>query len=133
VKYICRELKHAEYFENDDDNDNDSDDVEDVSVHGSWITRRYPGGKQDSRRCDFRFPPRPALPSVIRNDLCEKIAILAWDKTKNDASAIFVAPYASQQTKISASACRFEIKEKQNAWRREYLDSPGVNFSKLER
>jgi hypothetical protein len=31
-----------EHFENDDDNDNDSDDVEDVSVHGSWITRRYP-------------------------------------------------------------------------------------------
>ena len=31
-----------EYFEHDDDNDNDSDDVEDVSIHGSWITRRYP-------------------------------------------------------------------------------------------
>ena len=42
VKYICRELKQAEHFEDDDDNDNDSDDVEDVSVHGSWITRRYP-------------------------------------------------------------------------------------------
>ena len=38
------ELKHVEHFEDDDDNDNDSDDVEDVSVHGSWITRRYPGG-----------------------------------------------------------------------------------------
>jgi hypothetical protein len=35
-----------EHFEDDDDNDNDSDDVEDVSVHGSWITRRYPGGEQ---------------------------------------------------------------------------------------
>ena len=34
-------LKHVEHFEDDDDNDNDSDDVED-SVHGSWITRRYP-------------------------------------------------------------------------------------------
>jgi len=33
----------VEHFEDDDDNDNDSDDVEDVSVHGSWITRRYPG------------------------------------------------------------------------------------------
>ena len=42
VKYICRELKQAEHFEDDDDNDNDSDDVEDVSVHGSWITGRYP-------------------------------------------------------------------------------------------
>jgi hypothetical protein len=31
-----------EQFEDDDDNDNDSDDVEDVSVHGSWVTRRYP-------------------------------------------------------------------------------------------
>jgi hypothetical protein len=30
----------VEHFEDDDDNDNDSDDVEDVSVHGSWITRR---------------------------------------------------------------------------------------------
>jgi hypothetical protein len=36
------QLKQAEQFEDDDDNDNDSDDVEDVSVHGSWITRRYP-------------------------------------------------------------------------------------------
>ena len=36
------QLKQAEHFEDDDDNDNDSDDVEDVSVHGSWITRRYP-------------------------------------------------------------------------------------------
>ena len=35
-----------EHFEDDDDNDNDSDDVEDVSVHGSWITGRYPGGEQ---------------------------------------------------------------------------------------
>jgi hypothetical protein len=31
-------LKHVEHFEDDDDNDNDSDDIEDVSVHGSWIT-----------------------------------------------------------------------------------------------
>jgi hypothetical protein len=35
------ELKQAEHFEDDDDNNNDSDDVEDVSVHGSCITRRY--------------------------------------------------------------------------------------------
>ena len=42
VKYICRELKQAEHFEDDDDNDNDSDDVEDVSVHGSCITGRHP-------------------------------------------------------------------------------------------
>jgi hypothetical protein len=40
----------VEQFEDDDDNDNDSDDVEDVSVHGSWITRRYPGGEQYSCR-----------------------------------------------------------------------------------
>jgi hypothetical protein len=33
----------VEHFEGDDDNDNHSDDVEDVSVHGSWITRRCPG------------------------------------------------------------------------------------------
>ena len=42
VKYNSLELKHVEQFEDDDDNDNDSDDVEDVSVHGSWVTRRYP-------------------------------------------------------------------------------------------
>ena len=35
------ELEQAEHFEDDDDNDNDSDDVEDVSVHGWCITRRY--------------------------------------------------------------------------------------------
>jgi hypothetical protein len=35
------ELKQAEHFEDDDDNYNDSDDVEDVSVHGSGIPRRY--------------------------------------------------------------------------------------------
>ena len=40
------ELNHVEHFEDDDDNDNDSDDVENVSVHGSWITRRYSGGEQ---------------------------------------------------------------------------------------
>jgi hypothetical protein len=40
----------VEHFEDDDDDDNDSDDVEDVSVHGSWITPRYPGGKQFGRR-----------------------------------------------------------------------------------
>ena len=43
------ELKQAEHFEDDDDNYNDSDDVEDVSVHGSWITRRY------TRRQAFRL------------------------------------------------------------------------------
>src|SRR4029077_17246146 len=43
-------LKHVEHFEDDDDNDNDSDDVEDVSVHGSWVTRRYPRRKQFNRR-----------------------------------------------------------------------------------
>jgi hypothetical protein len=32
----------VKHFEDDDDNDYDSDDVEDVSVHGSWITRRCP-------------------------------------------------------------------------------------------
>jgi len=37
-------LKHVEYFQDDDDNDNDSDDVEDISIHESWITRRYSGG-----------------------------------------------------------------------------------------
>ena len=31
-----------EHFEDDDDNNNDSNDVEDVSVHASWITRRHP-------------------------------------------------------------------------------------------
>src|ERR1700737_639393 len=40
--YLSLELKQVEHFEDDDDNDNDSDDVEDVSVHASWITRRYP-------------------------------------------------------------------------------------------
>jgi len=35
-------LKHVKQFEDDDDNDNDSDDVEDVSVHGSWVTHRSP-------------------------------------------------------------------------------------------
>jgi hypothetical protein len=35
-------LKYAQVFKDDDDNDNDSDDVEDVSVHAPWITRRYP-------------------------------------------------------------------------------------------
>jgi hypothetical protein len=40
----------VEHFEDDDDNNNDSDDVEDVSIHGSWITRRYPSGKQFGRR-----------------------------------------------------------------------------------
>ena len=44
--YLALKLKHVEHFEDDDDNDNDSDDVEDLSVHGSWITRRYPGGEQ---------------------------------------------------------------------------------------
>jgi hypothetical protein len=40
----------VEHFEDDDDNNNNSDDVEDVSIHGSWITRRYPCGKQFGRR-----------------------------------------------------------------------------------
>jgi hypothetical protein len=35
------ELKQVKHFEDDDDNDNDSDNVEDVSVHRSWITCRY--------------------------------------------------------------------------------------------
>ena len=42
MKYSNLELKQVEQFEDDDDNDNDSDDVEDVSIHGSWITPRYP-------------------------------------------------------------------------------------------
>jgi hypothetical protein len=45
-------LKYAQVFKDDDDNDNDSDDVEDVSVHGPWITR-----------CRFR---QQALPSAQR-------------------------------------------------------------------
>ena len=36
-------LKDAQYFEDDHDNDNDSDDVEDISVHGLWITGCYLG------------------------------------------------------------------------------------------
>jgi hypothetical protein len=48
-----RELKQAEHFEDDDDNDNDSDDVEDVSVHESWITRRY--RRRQARLCDLLF------------------------------------------------------------------------------
>ena len=44
--YLALKLKHVEHFEDDDDNDNDSDDVEDISVHESWITRRSTGGEQ---------------------------------------------------------------------------------------
>jgi hypothetical protein len=47
---LSLKLKQAEHFEDDDDNDDDSDDVEDVSIHGSWITRRYPSGKQFTPR-----------------------------------------------------------------------------------
>jgi len=36
------ELKQAQHFEDDHDDDNDSDDVEDVSVHESWITLATP-------------------------------------------------------------------------------------------
>ena len=39
-----------EHFEDNDDNDNDSDDVKDVSVHGSWITRRCPLRQQSFMR-----------------------------------------------------------------------------------
>jgi hypothetical protein len=35
----------VEHFEDDDDDNNDSDNVEDVSVHGSCITGRVPGGQ----------------------------------------------------------------------------------------
>lgn len=39
-----------EHFEDDDDNNNDSNDVEDVSVHGSWVNAAIPGCKQYNRR-----------------------------------------------------------------------------------
>jgi hypothetical protein len=63
VKYICRELKQAEHFEDDNDNDNDSDDVEDVSVHGLCITRRY-----RRRQARFFFSTLRGA-GVIMNDL----------------------------------------------------------------
>ena len=47
------ELKQAKHFEDDDDNDNNSDDVEEVSVHGSCITRRY--RQRQARLCDCFF------------------------------------------------------------------------------
>jgi hypothetical protein len=57
------ELKQTKHFEDDDDNDNNSDDVEDVSVHGSCITRHY--RQRQARLCDC-FSSRPAVPGVIR-------------------------------------------------------------------
>ena len=64
VKYNSVELKHVEHFEDDDDNDNDSDDVEDVSVHGSLITGRYPRRQAiSSLRVDSVFLSRRCLGS----------------------------------------------------------------------
>jgi hypothetical protein len=61
-----RELKQAEHFEDDDDNDNDSDDVEDVSVHEWWITRRY--RRRQARLCDLLFLyAQRCLPSSVSN------------------------------------------------------------------
>ena len=62
-------LKQAEHFEDDDDNDNDSDDVEDVSVHGLWITLRYARRQAIwSSRVIFVFLDAPAVRRVILND-----------------------------------------------------------------
>jgi hypothetical protein len=70
------ELKHVEQFEDDDDNDNDSDDVEDVSVHGSWITRRYLRRQAICSSRAISLPPHPAVPGAILNDLCERMGDL---------------------------------------------------------
>jgi hypothetical protein len=57
----------VEHFEDDDDNYNDSDDVEDISVHGSWITHRYPRRQAIMASSivvafEFRLLSRPAVP-----------------------------------------------------------------------
>jgi hypothetical protein len=56
------DLKQAEQFEDDDDNDNDSDNVEDISIHGSWITRRYP--RQQAILPAHREPKRNQLEQI---------------------------------------------------------------------
>jgi hypothetical protein len=91
----------VEHFEDDDDNDNDSDDVEDVSVHGSWVTRRYPLRQANIiAACDFRLPPHPAVPRAILNDLGERIGDLVEKELRfrhssclvREASAILAQP-----------------------------------------
>jgi hypothetical protein len=61
---LSLKLKQAEHFEDDDDNDDDSDDVENVSIHGSWITRRYLRRQaiQSAQQLDARR--RPYLKSM---------------------------------------------------------------------
>ena len=57
-----------EHFEDDDDNDNDSDDVEDVvSVHGSWVTRRYPRRQQYNRRDCLNTRSRTKTVNLLQN------------------------------------------------------------------
>lgn len=56
------DLKNVEHFEDDDDNDNDSDDIEDVSVHGSWITCPQLSSKANIRP----KRPLPILAACLR-------------------------------------------------------------------
>jgi hypothetical protein len=108
----------VEHFEDDDDNDNDSDDVEDVSVHGSWITRRYPRRQAILVGAGLShvisvFPPRPAVPRIILNDLCERIGDILEKETTFPP---FSLPCTRGQrnpsgAKISASAFRLKSKK----------------------
>jgi hypothetical protein len=80
----------VEQFENNDDNDNDSDYVEDVSVHGSWVTRRYP---QRQAICSVFLHARRFLRVILQIEIKESktpgdehyldppgAELLAWSK-----------------------------------------------------
>jgi hypothetical protein len=77
------------------------------------------------------FLHRLALPSVIRNDPCEKIGHRASDKAKNDASAIFVAPYARSADQNQRLGLQIEIKESKTPGGESTSTDQAFNFLSL--
>jgi hypothetical protein len=78
----------VEHLEDDDDNNNDSDDVEDISIHESWITRRYPRrqaisasatNRLHARECNRELPWSSGNAS-IRPPICADWPLLIREK-----------------------------------------------------
>jgi hypothetical protein len=92
-------------------------------------TSRFAAASNIFVACDCGLPPRPAVPRVILNDLCERIGHLV---DKNYVSAIFAASYGRPaQPKRSQNqrlGFQIEIKESKTPGDEHYLDPPGAEL-----
>jgi hypothetical protein len=79
--------------------------------------------------CDFRGP-RPAVPRIIRNDLCERIRGLVGQRTTSPPSsfASYARPVQPKRSQNQRLGFQIEIKESKTPGAEHCLDPPGAEL-----